>query len=109
MTILTNNDMIEILQSVGRVYNVTPSMIMGRARHQPLAEARQVAMTIVLLRGVTSVECGRLFGKDHGTALHAKKAINNRVNTCPHARRRWVTLKHLATVPVEEFSTDFVI
>ena len=100
MSIVTKEEFEGIVRLVCDVYRVTPKQLLGRSRFQHLAEARQVAMTIVRKRGTTYQEAGRMFDRDHGTVLHACRSITARVETDRHTYARWQTLKHLAEEPM---------
>jgi len=100
MSIVTKEEFEGIVRIVCDVYRVTPKQLLGRSRFQHLAEARQVAMTIVKKRGTTYQEAGRMFDRDHGTVLHACRNIAARIETDRHAKARWEYVKHLAKEPM---------
>lgn len=102
--ILNPVDVAGIVRGVAEVYNVTPEEIMGRSRFENIAEARMAAMVLTWKAmggrdGCTSAT-GRLFGRDHGTVLHARREIEARFTSRKHTRKRWLALRHLA-VPTE--------
>lgn len=100
MSIVSEQEFDGIIRSVCEVYRITPELLLGRKRWQPVAEARQMAMTILSHRGLSSTRAGQLFKRDHGTILHAVKATTDRLQVDRHARARWKMLKHLAVEPL---------
>lgn len=92
-----------IIRGVAEVYSVLPSDIKGRCREERIAEARQVAMVLTwkALGGKTGCvsETGRLFERDHGTVLHAKRAVAAKMVGVRGMRERWKRLRHFA-IPV---------
>jgi chromosomal replication initiator protein len=70
----------DIISTVARFYNLKPSELRGKRRHQTVALARQACM--YLARRLTShslEEIGdHLGGRDHSTVLHAQRVIQER-------------------------------
>lgn len=69
-----------IIARVASVYGISAEDIFGRARPEHIAWPRQVAMALayeVCNEGLDKI--GKFFGgRDHGTVLHAIKAVKNR-------------------------------
>lgn len=72
-------EFIEYIVCVKR--NINPSDLHVKSRCRPLCEARQIIMFFSLLIGYTLSEAGGYFGRDHATAMHAKNAVNNLIDT----------------------------
>lgn len=71
-----------IIDLVARHYGLTRAAIMSKARPKHIAFARHVAMFLCdRLLCLSSGRSAALFGRaDHGTVLHAVKAIERRMN-----------------------------
>lgn len=82
-----------ITEQVCREYGVTLAALRSRDRHEPLVIARQ--MCFALLRhhtGVGLVLLGEYLGRDHGTVLHALRAVAARLETNPAEAARHLRL-----------------
>lgn len=79
-----------LLSIVSEVYWVPLARLRGRDRSARVALARQVAMTIAMDAGLTSVEAARYFDRDHGTALHAHKVIYELARSGSARERAWL-------------------
>jgi len=68
------------IAAVAAAFGVTEKQIMGRRRTDLIASARQTAMWICRTQGKMPYnEIGGLFAdRDHGTAIHAVKAVEGR-------------------------------
>jgi chromosomal replication initiation ATPase DnaA len=100
MSIVSKEEFEGIVRNVCEVYRVTPELLLGRGRWQPLVEARQVAMTIVRKRGSTFTNTAAFFNRNHGTIIHACRIIADRIEEDRFTRARWQSLKHLAVEPM---------
>jgi len=72
----------DVTDAVCDTWGVTLDEIKGSSREQPLAFARQVAMT--LCREVADMsfpEIGRHFNRSHATAIHSVKNVNKQSQT----------------------------
>ena len=72
----------ELIHAASLATGVPTKSLTGRSRIEPIAHARQLAM--VLLRestDLTLIEIGRIFNRDHGTVIHAIKAVASRRET----------------------------
>jgi len=99
----------KIVKQVAAQFQVRPKAIMSRDRHAPIAEARQMAMAIMFLRGLSSGQTARLFDRTHGAVLHAKFALEQRLTFCKATKTRWMAVKHLAAYQPPEDVIDFQI
>ncbi|MDR0445155.1 MAG: chromosomal replication initiator protein DnaA [Puniceicoccales bacterium] len=87
---------LELIQKkVAEYYNIKLSDMLGKKRPASIAFPRQVAM--YLSRLVTSqslVEIGQMFGgRDHGTVIHACKAVENMMEQDPAIKQSIESLK----------------
>ena len=98
-----------ILAKVAAVYGVRVRDIYARDRHACVAEARQVAMTLLVNRGGTYAGIGKALAcpqgraRDHGTVLHARRKIAQLIETDKRTALKWSLLKHLGDpdIPIE--------
>lgn len=75
---------VTIIVAVARFYGETPEAILGRARHQPLAFRRQIAMA--LARRLTQRSfpvIGAMFHRYHSTVLDACRRVAAREHAYP--------------------------
>lgn len=80
----TGDPVVRIIEIVGSQMEVSLEEINGRCREQRIALARQMAMVLAKeIMGLSSVQVGKAFGRDHGTVLHAERAIRNACETDP--------------------------
>ena len=68
-----------ILRAVCDVWSVTADEMLGRSRRQPIAFARQVAMSLTYDMTLMSLDdVGEYYGgRDHGTVIWAKSVVSN--------------------------------
>jgi len=80
----------KITLAVMEEYEVTCLDLLGGCRIQPLAFARQVAMSLCYEYGnLSSTRVGVLFGgRCHGTVLHARKVVTRKLETDEEERIR---------------------
>ena len=85
-----------ILAKVAAVYGIRVADIRSRDRHALIAEARQVAMTLLVNRGASYTGVGKVIHpRCHGTVSHARKQVGLLVETDRRTRVKWNLLKHL--------------
>ena len=72
-----------IIAIVGKFYNVSNIYTQIKSRKREYVYARQIAMYLISKYSTATLEkIGAQFaGKDHATVLHAKKVINNLIDT----------------------------
>lgn len=99
MSITSERD--EIVKAVAVAYGVRTTDIMSRLRSWPIAEARQMAMALLYLRGIPLTRTGQLFDRDHGTVAHAKAAVAHRLTWCKRTKGCWDEVCHLAKATEE--------
>jgi len=85
-----------VLAKVAEVYGIEVADIRSRDRHATVAEARQVAMTLLVNRGASYTGVGRaIHPRDHGTIIHARRKVGLLVETDRRTKLKWDLLKHL--------------
>jgi chromosomal replication initiation ATPase DnaA len=68
---------LQAIKSAARHGGVTTKDVMSRSRKEPIARARQIAMWASYHhRPEPCIQKAKAFGKDHGTMIHAKNAID---------------------------------
>lgn len=69
---------VRIVNAVSEQTGISRKQIMGRDRSEVIARARQIAMVLALEDepGRTLLTVGRMFNRDHGTVIHAKRQIS---------------------------------
>lgn len=83
-----------IICIVARNSNVTVAAIKGRSKFQPLATTRQMAMALTReLTSLSTPEIGKIFERDHGTIIHATKAVKDGCETDKEYLARYNFLK----------------
>lgn len=89
--------MMEIQRLTADFYGIPEVSLYQRARPEPLATIRQVAMVLCRqLVGATSVETARAFGRtDHCTVLHAEKAVADKCATDLSLKQQFAKLTNL--------------
>lgn len=79
-----------VISVVAEVYGVTPGDITGSSRAQPIAEARQVAMTILRRNTCMTLDAiGAVFGRTHATVVHAVTVTEWRIRIEHELPRRY--------------------
>lgn len=90
---MTNTDWkSEIVAICAEAYGVTVKDVMGRGRPEKVANARQLAMTLLYERGMTCSQVGRYFDRDHCTVLNGVKMTEARL-LWPGERERIARIK----------------
>lgn len=86
-----------IIEGSAVIFGVTPEAIKGRRRREGEVFARQTSAALIReLQKATTIEIGAfLGGRDHGTIIHACKAVKDRLETDPDFRFRFNAVKSL--------------
>ncbi|HUX35651.1 MAG TPA: chromosomal replication initiator protein DnaA [Candidatus Paceibacterota bacterium] len=87
---------VQIIKSVAEFYSVSVGDLSGKVRKKEIVEPRQVAM--YLLRDILDMSypyIGEKLGKDHTTAIHAVRKINNEINKNSSLFQKIITIKEL--------------
>lgn len=88
-----------LIGMVAEEWGVTIEAIHSRDRHSDVAMARQVAMVLTRECFKSSLsEVGRMFSRDHGTVLHAERAVRAACETTQSIARRVDRLRSLLRV-----------
>lgn len=67
----------QIVEAVGRRFNLTPEVLFGRVRDHSISRARHIAMVLVRDRlGASNVEIGRWFGRHASTVLSGLRTLD---------------------------------
>ena len=86
----------QVIKSVADFYHVSVNDLTGQARKKEIVEPRQIAM--YLLRDMLDMSypyIGEKLGKDHTTAIHAVKKINQEINRNSSLNQRIISIKEL--------------
>ncbi len=91
-----------IERAVIRTFNIPRKQLHSLSRASHIALPRQAAMTLMHEHGLTWQQASSHYGLDHGTSMHASKAIAAREATDPAFATRMQTLRttikqHLST------------
>ena len=84
-----------ILEEVSSYYKVSVQDLLGRSRTQKIAQARQVAMYLLMYElELSPTQVGRLLGgRDHATVIHGAGKINGEINEDRQLRQDVLTIK----------------
>ena len=84
-----------IYEEVARYYKVSVVDLMARNRTQRIAQARQVAMYLLIYElELSPTQVGRLLGgRDHATVIHGAGKINGEINENSQLRQDVLTIK----------------
>ena len=84
-----------IIQQVSDQYKVSTEELLGRRRTKKVAEARQVAMYLLMYElEMSPTQVGRLLGgRDHATVIHGAGKINGEINEDHQLRQSVLTVK----------------
>ena len=76
----------EILETVGKYYNLEKADILGRKRKREIVQARQVVMYLAkeLTDASLAAIGAEVGGRDHSTVIYAERAIGNLLDTDAH-------------------------
>jgi hypothetical protein len=77
-----NASLRQIVKRAARSFGVKPALIFTRDRHERVALARKVAMVLAfeLVPNMTAI--GGMFGRDHGTVIHARRSVDQAMVEC---------------------------
>ena len=88
-------DPARIIDQVSQYYKVSPEDLVGASRSQKMAQARQVAMYLLIYElSMSPTQVGRLLGgRDHSTVTHGAGKINGEINEDSQLRQDVLTIK----------------
>jgi len=73
-----------IITEVSRYFGFDEAILRGPSRSRNIVHARNIAMYLIRnITGLSTVEIGRIFGRDHSTALHSLDQITDKLETEP--------------------------
>jgi len=76
-----------IIDEVARTYGVTAEDIRGQRRSGQISTARQVAMYVREITGMTQLKIGQEFGgRDHATVVYALQQVTKAIKTDPRKK-----------------------
>ncbi len=84
-----------IIEEVGDYYRVSTEALLGRGRTKRIAQARQVAMYLLIYElEMSPTQVGRMLGgRDHATVIHGAGKINGEINEDSQLRQDVLTIK----------------
>ena len=84
-----------IIEEVSHHFRVTDHELLGRGRTKKVAQARQVAMYLLMYElEMSPTQVGRLLGgRDHATVIHGAGKINGELNEDNQLRQEVLTIK----------------
>ena len=84
----------DIKNVICEFFEVSVCDIEGKSRKPNIVEPRQIGIYFVRLKTKLSLAaCGGEFGKDHATAIHSIKTVNNFIDTEPDFKLKIDELK----------------
>lgn len=73
-----------IISEVSRYFGLQESVLRGPSRSRSVVTARNIAMYLIRqITGLSTVDLGRIFGRDHSTALHSLDQVTEKQETDP--------------------------
>ena len=73
-----------IITEVARFFGFDESVIKGPGRSRTVVNARNIAMYLIRnITGLSTIEIGKIFGRDHSTAVHSLDQVTARVKSDP--------------------------
>lgn len=84
-----------IIEEVSHHFRVTEHELLGKGRTKKVAQARQVAMYLLMYElEMSPTQVGRLLGgRDHATVIHGAGKINGEINEDNQLRQEVLTIK----------------
>ena len=101
----------DIIAQAERYYKLSEGDIVGRRRTQKIAQARQVAMYLLINElELSPTQVGRILGgRDHATVIHGAGKINGEVNEDGQLRKDVLVIKEAIFTPAVAPSSDTVV
>ncbi len=84
--VLKNNEAIPtpdaIIAEVSRFFGYDEAIIRGPSRSRQVVNARNIAMYLIRnIAGLSTIEIGKIFDRDHSTAVHSLDQVNAKLQT----------------------------
>ncbi len=91
----------QIIQAVSQNFRLSPGDLLGRSRTKKIAQARQVAMYLLIYElELSPTQVGRLLGgRDHATVIHGAGKINGEINEDGQLRQDVLAIKEAIFTP----------
>ena len=91
----------QIIQAVSQNFRLSPGDLLGRSRTKKTAQARQVAMYLLIYElELSPTQVGRLLGgRDHATVIHGAGKINGEINEDGQLRQDVLAIKEAIFTP----------
>ena len=91
----------QIIQAVSQNFRLSPGDLLGRSRTKRIAQARQVAMYLLIYElELSPTQVGRLLGgRDHATVIHGAGKINGEINEGGQLRQDVLAIKEAIFTP----------
>ena len=73
-----------IISEVARYFSVDEALLRGPSRSRQIVHARNIAMYLIRnITGLSTIEIGKIFDRDHTTALHSLDQVTEKLETEP--------------------------
>ncbi len=73
-----------IIAEVARFFGYDAAVIRGPGRSRQVVNARNIAMYLIRnISGLSTIEIGKIFGRDHSTAVHSLDQVNAKIQSDP--------------------------
>ena len=73
-----------IVSEVARYFGMTAGVLTGPSRSRSVVMARNIAMYLIRqITGLSTVELGKIFERDHSTAMHSLDQVTEKLETDP--------------------------
>lgn len=79
VAITTDSEAEKAIVAAAKAWRISTEAIVSQSRTARISEARMAVMTHLRGKGMSLQEVADVFGKDHGTVIHAIKTISARV------------------------------
>jgi hypothetical protein len=92
-----------ILDVVAREFDLEPSFVLGKRRDEKFVIPRHIIFWMMReLTEVPSTEIGEMVGRDHGTVLHGKRNVDERMSIDQKYKARVERLKAVCTEQIKD-------
>lgn len=75
-----------VIRKVAQFYRLSQQDLVGESQNSKVANARHMAMAILVKRGLTSVEVGLVFRRDHSTVLAGVRKVKDLYDAYAYVR-----------------------
>ncbi|MBR3561284.1 MAG: chromosomal replication initiator protein DnaA [Oscillospiraceae bacterium] len=73
-----------IISEVARYFAMEEAVLRGPSRSRQIVSSRNIAMYLIRnITGLSTIEIGKIFGRDHTTALHSLDQVTEKLETDP--------------------------